>query len=232
MLPRLLAITCLAFTAGCATIVEGTDQTLNVEITPESAICTLTQKGDVIGQIGDGGGQVQVPKSKEDIAVSCEAPGHRKRIVQLESSASGWGVVGCFLIDLCITDYSTGALNKYQETVRIKLAAAAPAGPGGVPAPPPAATMPPVRSAPPESAPPDVPTRVAAPGGTPQRWRTAHGSVRAYWGQSETESFAMPASVPLAIVKSNGKWGLFEYTGTDGQRGQVWILKSDVLVEQ
>ena len=35
--------------------------------------------------------------------------------------ASTMGVIGCFLIDLCITDYSTGALNKYPESVKVTL---------------------------------------------------------------------------------------------------------------
>ena len=107
--------------SGCATIVEGTDQTMYFTISPEEAVCTLSQKGHSIATIGNGGGQITVPKSKGDIAVDCTAEGYQRQRVSLESSASGWGVVGCIFIDLCITDYATGALNKYQDSVMITL---------------------------------------------------------------------------------------------------------------
>ena len=107
--------------SGCASIVEGTDQTMHFTISPEEAVCTLSQKGYSIATIGNGGGQITVPKSKENIAVDCTAEGYQRQRVSLESSASGWGVVGCIFIDLCITDYATGALNKYQDSVMITL---------------------------------------------------------------------------------------------------------------
>ena len=107
--------------SGCASIVEGTDQTMYFTISPEEAVCTLTQDGRPIANIGNGGGQITVPKSKNDIAVNCQSEGYQTQRISLESSASGWGIVGCIFIDLCITDYSTGALNKYQESVMITL---------------------------------------------------------------------------------------------------------------
>lgn len=115
----MLAIMLLA--AGCASIVEGTDQTLNMNVLPKSAACTISQKGDVIATLSNGGGQVEVPKSKDDLDIDCTAPGYERQAMSVESSASGWGVVGCFLIDLCITDYSTGALNKYPKSITVNL---------------------------------------------------------------------------------------------------------------
>ncbi len=41
--------------------------------------------------------------------------------VIVESTASTMGIIGCFLLDFCITDYSTGALNKYPEAAKISL---------------------------------------------------------------------------------------------------------------
>ena len=114
----------LCLLPGCATIVEGTDQYINVNISPQTAHCTFTQKGSVVATIGNGGGQINVSKSRHDISVKCEAPGHQSQTISIESSASGWGVVGCILIDLCITDYSTGALNKYPKSLTISLAPA------------------------------------------------------------------------------------------------------------
>jgi hypothetical protein len=116
----LAAITAM-FLPGCASIVEGTDQTVNVQVSPENAVCQISQKGSVIATLDKGGGQVQVPKSKDDLGVDCSAPGFERQTVSIESSASGWGVVGCFLIDLCITDYATGALNKYPKSISVRL---------------------------------------------------------------------------------------------------------------
>ncbi len=116
-----LWIVALLLIAGCATIVEGTDQYIDVQLSPDTAFCDISQKGSVIESIDNGGGQVEIPKSRHDIFFECSAEGYQDQKYSIESSASGWGVVGCFLIDLCITDYSTGALNKYPETINIKL---------------------------------------------------------------------------------------------------------------
>ena len=116
-----LALGSMIFLASCASIVEGTDQTVNFNISPNSAVCAVTQKGNTIATIRDGGGQVIIPKSRTDLSIRCQAEGYKKQSLSIESSASGWGVVGCIFIDLCITDYSTGALNKYPKSININL---------------------------------------------------------------------------------------------------------------
>jgi hypothetical protein len=109
------------FLGGCATIVEGTDQYIGFQISPETANCEIAQKGSILATISDGGGQVQIPKSRHDLSISCSAVGYQNQNLSVESSASGWGVVGCIFIDLCVTDYATGALNKYPKTMTISL---------------------------------------------------------------------------------------------------------------
>lgn len=106
---------------GCASIVEGTDQTMVVKLSPEEATCDVTRKGVSVATISGSNRMLNVSKSKNDLLFTCNAPGYKEQFVKIESSASGWGVVGCILIDLCITDYSTGALNKYPETLTISL---------------------------------------------------------------------------------------------------------------
>jgi len=117
----IMTISSFLFLSACASIVEGTDQTVNFEISPESATCNIIQKGNTIATLKDGGGQVIIPKSRTDLSIRCQANGYKKQSLSIESSASGWGVVGCIFIDLCITDYSTGALNKYPKSIRINL---------------------------------------------------------------------------------------------------------------
>ena len=106
---------------GCATLVEGTDQNVTVQLSPDHASCEVVQKGNVITSVQGGTSSISIPKSKDDITFECSATGHQNSNIKMVSSASGWGVVGCVLIDLCITDYATGALNKYPTSMTINL---------------------------------------------------------------------------------------------------------------
>ena len=108
--------------SACASIVEGTDQSIAVNLSPENATCAVYREGAQLSTISKDHRFINISKSKNDLVIECEAPDYHDEAINLESSASGWGVVGCFLIDLCITDYSTGALNKYPETITITLA--------------------------------------------------------------------------------------------------------------
>ena len=108
--------------SACATIVEGTDQSITVYLSPEDATCDVYREGARLTRISKDNKFLNISKSKNELVIECEAPDHYDETIMLDSSASGWGIVGCFLIDLCITDYSTGALNKYPETVNITLA--------------------------------------------------------------------------------------------------------------
>ena len=106
----------------CASIVEGTDQSIAVNLSPDNAHCDVFREGAQLTTVSKDQRFINISKSKNDLLIECKAPDHHSEKITLESSASGWGVVGCFLIDLCITDYSTGALNKYPEAINITLA--------------------------------------------------------------------------------------------------------------
>ena len=106
---------------GCASIIEGTDQTLVVNLSPKEATCDVKRKGVTVGKISGSDHSLNISKSKNDLLFTCSAPGYKEQFVKIESSASGWGIASCFLVDLCITDYSTGALNKYPESLTISL---------------------------------------------------------------------------------------------------------------
>ena len=125
-------VACIAI-SGCASIVEGTDQTITLNIAPDEATCIINDhEGNQIASVTKNSNQAVIPKSRHEIYVICSAPGYVEQTTMVDSSASGWGVAGCFLIDLCITDYSTGALNKYPEHVDVTLVpdVAPAAGPG------------------------------------------------------------------------------------------------------
>lgn len=122
MIARSFFLLLLGFAvAACASIVEGTDQSIAVNLSPEEATCVVTREGARLSTISKDHKFLNISKSKNDLIIECEALGHHDETIVLESSASGWGVVGCVLIDFCITDYSTGALNKYPERITITL---------------------------------------------------------------------------------------------------------------
>lgn len=106
---------------GCATIVEGTDQTITVATDPPNSFCFGSRAGKLIFDTHPGGNKVTVSKSRLPIELICSAAGFDTGTVAVDSSASPWGVAGALTIDFGITDYATGALNKYPETVLVTL---------------------------------------------------------------------------------------------------------------
>ena len=118
---RVLAIALGASVVGCATFVEGTDQTIFVNLSPSTATCAVMRKGEAIASVSDTSNVINITKSRRDIFSNANAPGYQRRVLRVESGASGWGLAGCALYGACLADYSTGALNKYPESVSVVL---------------------------------------------------------------------------------------------------------------
>lgn len=110
-------IACSLLLTGCASIVEGTTQELFVSVTPETAVCNAAQRGKEVARYDAATMSMHVPKSRNDLFITCAAPGYKNKFVKLTSEASGWAVAGALLLDFGIVDYSTGALNKYPNTL-------------------------------------------------------------------------------------------------------------------
>ncbi len=78
----------LLLVQGCASILEGTDQTITVETSPTGANCRLYRKGKAVGQVITPGGVV-VEKTKHDMTVECEKEGYETAKVHLDSGIEG-----------------------------------------------------------------------------------------------------------------------------------------------
>jgi hypothetical protein len=111
----------LSMLAACASIVEGTDQSVTVITEPVGASCQLERDGTKIAIVSPTPGTVQVEKSKRDMSVTCTKDQHETSMAVLVSSFQamtvgnavfGWGIG-------VIVDASTGAMNKYPESVTI-----------------------------------------------------------------------------------------------------------------
>ncbi|HEX4843456.1 MAG TPA: hypothetical protein VFV57_07280 [Limnobacter sp.] len=119
---RIVALACTLAATGCASITQGTTQTLIFKMEPLQTVCTLSREGE--GELGVVNGKentITVGKDKDDIIVACKAPGYEDKTMRLVSSASTAGVAGGAFIDLGITDMITGAMWQYQSEIRVAL---------------------------------------------------------------------------------------------------------------
>jgi hypothetical protein len=108
---------------GCATIVEGTKQTVTVTTTPAGAICEFKRGGMVIGIVNPTPGSIQLEKSKDNVAVTCTKEGHQGGGASLASEFQGMtfgnilfgGIIGVAV------DASSGAMHEYKPSVHVTL---------------------------------------------------------------------------------------------------------------
>jgi len=108
--------------ANCASITQGTTQSLIFDLDPSTTRCSLTREGDgEIGSISSKNNTLSVGKDKDDIVVKCNAPGYKQKTMRLVSSVSSAAVVGGLFLDLGITDMITGAAYQYPGQTSIAL---------------------------------------------------------------------------------------------------------------
>ena len=122
MKPALLILAALSLTS-CASIVEGTSQTLTVNTSPEGANCLFLREGRTIGEISKTPGSVVVQKTKHDITVECTKSGYQKVSFINESGSEGatWGNVILGGGVGWAIDSASGADNEYTEVMNITL---------------------------------------------------------------------------------------------------------------
>jgi hypothetical protein len=116
-----LTISSVVFFSGCATITQGTQQSISFKLEPKDTICEVSRVGDgKLGRISTSSSTLFVGKDKDDIIVVCNASGYEQSTTKVVSGATGAGVTGV-LIDFGITDMITGAMYRYPEEVTIAL---------------------------------------------------------------------------------------------------------------
>ncbi len=133
--------------AGCASITDGTDQTLIIPVQPREARCSVVRNDVELGTITGTQQTLTISKGAKDIIVTCNAPGYLQKVSRLVSTTQTSGMMSFLFIDLGITDMVTGAMWKYPQSTSIILerdpaytpaAIAPPIPPAG---PPPGATV-------------------------------------------------------------------------------------------
>ena len=121
-LPALMGV--LLTTSGCATIFEGTSQSVSVTTDPAGANCTVDRKGTRVGQVNPTPGSIHIDKSKDDLSIHCEHVGYTPSDVadspRFQGTTFG-NIVAGGLIGV-VVDAASGANYEYPSDLRITMA--------------------------------------------------------------------------------------------------------------
>lgn len=122
MRKALVASAIALFSTGCASITQGSSQSIIFNLEPKQTKCVASRDNEgEISTITSSNNTLTVSKSKNDIIVKCSAKGYDPKTIRLVSSTQAAGVVGGVFLDLGIVDMMTGAMWKYEGTINIAL---------------------------------------------------------------------------------------------------------------
>ncbi|MBI1181151.1 MAG: hypothetical protein GC201_11385 [Alphaproteobacteria bacterium] len=107
--------------SGCASIVEESAQPLPIYTEPETAVCDVWQKGELVASTSGSVNVTYVSKSATKLKVTCRAEGYHPKTVTVISDPSHYAIQGMWAVVPGITDYVTGAFNKYPGWVTVAL---------------------------------------------------------------------------------------------------------------
>lgn len=116
-----------ALTSACATISEGSSDSIYVVTSPAGASCAATRDGGPVGHVNPTPGSMTVDKSKKAITLDCGKEGYldARGVIASEMEAMTFGnLIFGGLIGVAV-DASSGALNDYPESITIEMTPAA-----------------------------------------------------------------------------------------------------------
>jgi hypothetical protein len=119
-----LALLVALLLPGCATVFEGTSESVAINTTPPGATCTIDRDGQRLGTVSPTPGSISVAKSKNDITVSCSLQNHQASQVSVSPKFVGTtfanillgGVVGI------VADAASGANFDLPDRVDLTMA--------------------------------------------------------------------------------------------------------------
>ena len=109
---------------GCATIIEGPVDTIEVRTAPIGASCTLQRGSEDLGAIASTPGSINVHRTDRDITVFCSKPGWQPVAYTVQAKFTGAIFSDILLLPAggpigvaagAITDASTGASHAYGQ---------------------------------------------------------------------------------------------------------------------
>ena len=123
LLLRAPVIVALGLLAACASVVDGTSQTITVNTDPDGAVCEMNRDGKQIGVVNPTPGSLGVDKDKDDIALTCRKDGFLTETTSISSTFTG-ATFGNIILGGGIgilVDAASGANNRYPERVDLVL---------------------------------------------------------------------------------------------------------------
>jgi hypothetical protein len=118
----LCLIACLAVSA-CATVIEGTTDTITVSTAPPGARCDVAREGNTLGTVADTPGSLNISKSMYALNVTCNKTGHgtANALVVPNARATTFGNAILGGVIGVVVDMSTGANYRYPRVVDLRL---------------------------------------------------------------------------------------------------------------
>lgn len=84
-----LALVSVVLFSGCATITQGTQQSISFKLEPKDTICEVSRVGDgKLGRVSSSSSTIFVGKDKDDIIVVCNADGYEQSTTKVVSGAT------------------------------------------------------------------------------------------------------------------------------------------------
>jgi len=119
---------CLLPLAGCATVMEGSGQSVSVSTNPAGALCNVDRVGTHLGTVSSTPGSLHIDKSKNDISVSCTKDGFQPASISQSPKFVGTTFGNVLIGGLIgvVVDAASGANFEYPAEVRLDLAPISP----------------------------------------------------------------------------------------------------------
>ena len=127
---RSLGLLALLLLPGCATIIDGTTQTVTVRTAPVGATCSVLRGPDTLGTIAATPGTILLHRERPDLTVVCDKPGWERSVTTIPSKFTGVTVGNLFVGKLVgvVVDEATRANYRYDQYPIIELTPQTPAG--------------------------------------------------------------------------------------------------------
>jgi hypothetical protein len=119
----------LGLLGGCATIMEGSGESVTIETNPAGALCDVDRTGTHLGTVAKTPGSVRIDKSKNDLTVYCKEDGFQPASVTESPKFVGTtfgNIVAGGLIGV-VVDAASGANYEYPTNIHLDMAPAVPA---------------------------------------------------------------------------------------------------------
>lgn len=117
------ALLALVLLPGCATLIDGTDQTVTLRTAPVGAACTIQSGADIVGRIAATPGTILVHREKQDLAVVCQKPGWNTVVTTIPSRFTGVTAGNVLIGGLIgvVVDEATRANYRFRDDTTILL---------------------------------------------------------------------------------------------------------------